>query len=164
MRDRAEDGSTIFLDFDCKKKDLPPACYNCGYVADLLCDYPLSHRKTCDRNMCTKCAHRMGDDLDYCEAHYKRQLLPERSIESLKKEWREKIIQYLKEAEVSWPSSYKISVDLSMTDKECQEILLQLHRERWLWMQLNEQGDSTWRILSPKERTKLFMKTGAFPY
>lgn len=159
MRDRTADGATIFMDFDCKKSELPTACYKCGFIADLLCDYPLNKKgKTCDRPMCTKCAHRMGDDLDYCEAHYKRQLLPERSIESLRKEWREQIINYLKNAHLKFPSTEKICKDLQLTDKECSEILLELGTERLVWRRSNKEGDLEWRWIGEKPKIRSYIE------
>ena len=33
------------------------------------CDFKMPDGKTCDRLMCSDCAHRVGPDLDWCPAH-----------------------------------------------------------------------------------------------
>lgn len=39
--------------------------------ADLSCDFPTPTRKsgTCDKPLCTACAVKMGEDLDFCPSH-----------------------------------------------------------------------------------------------
>jgi hypothetical protein len=50
--------------------DLGPKCSNCGTVGDALCDYPVGEEKTCDRQICTECAHEVAPDVHYCDAHF----------------------------------------------------------------------------------------------
>jgi hypothetical protein len=43
----------------------------CTRWASLECDFPSTKKKsgTCDKPLCTTCAVKMGDDLDYCPSH-----------------------------------------------------------------------------------------------
>jgi hypothetical protein len=52
------------------------ACKNAW--ASLECDFPTPSRKsgTCDKPLCTDCAIKMGEDLDYCP-HHPRETPPE---------------------------------------------------------------------------------------
>lgn len=62
------DGMTIFI---CGS-ELPQldVCSDCGYVADILCDYPVGDGMTCDRNLCPFCAVEVAPDLHYCKPHF----------------------------------------------------------------------------------------------
>lgn len=50
--------------------DLGPHCADCGDVAECLCDYPVGHGKTCDRNVCDYHAHEVAPNMHYCGQHY----------------------------------------------------------------------------------------------
>ena len=52
----------------CGEAPLLPVCA-CGYVADLLCDYPMGDGKTCDLNLCSACAREVGVDQHFCDVH-----------------------------------------------------------------------------------------------
>ena len=47
------------------------ACLSMGRerAADLLCDWPLSTGKTCDKSMCHEHATRIRPGIDYCRDH-----------------------------------------------------------------------------------------------
>lgn len=48
------------------------SCPDCGSVADYLCDFPVGKSgRTCDRRMCAEHAHQVGEDMHYCDTHYK---------------------------------------------------------------------------------------------
>jgi hypothetical protein len=44
-------------------------CKICGWVADVLCDYPMGKGKTCDIQLCSNCAFEVGDDFHLCPVH-----------------------------------------------------------------------------------------------
>ena len=46
-------------------------CGVCGQPGDKLCDWPMPDGKTCDAQLCDKCAVQSGPNLDYCP-HHKR--------------------------------------------------------------------------------------------
>jgi hypothetical protein len=46
-----------------------PICA-CGYVAEILCDWPMGDGKTCDLPLCPSCAHEIGEDKHTCEIHW----------------------------------------------------------------------------------------------
>lgn len=46
-------------------------CADCLDMGLLLCDFPVGDGKTCDRPMCEQHSHEIGQNLHYCEAHYK---------------------------------------------------------------------------------------------
>ncbi len=46
-------------------------CKECGYLADILCDYPVGDNLTCDRILCEDHSFEIGHNLHYCEAHEK---------------------------------------------------------------------------------------------
>lgn len=50
--------------------DLGPHCADCADVAANLCDYPVGNEKTCDRNLCERHSHTIGEDLHYCATHH----------------------------------------------------------------------------------------------
>lgn len=52
---------------DIKKTDL---CWACGYIADLLCDYPMGRGKTCDLALCDEHAREIGQDRHLCLIHF----------------------------------------------------------------------------------------------
>jgi hypothetical protein len=64
---------TIFI---CSRGARWTARCSCGEKASKQCDFPLKGRaqgKTCDRHLCSKCAHpqpQVGPDKDYCPAHH----------------------------------------------------------------------------------------------
>lgn len=66
----------------CTRGERPQRCKECGARASRLCDYPLTGRKagkTCDANLCDRCAVNVGADRDYCGVHgrvSKQQKLP----------------------------------------------------------------------------------------
>ena len=51
-----------------------PKC-SCGRPSTKLCDFVVSspqqvtHKKTCDKPLCDRCAVHAGTDLDFCSAH-----------------------------------------------------------------------------------------------
>src|SRR5262245_40773709 len=50
--------------------DLGPKCFECGSVADVLCDFPLSETgKTCDKALCLRCAPEVGVNKNFCAEH-----------------------------------------------------------------------------------------------
>lgn len=56
----------------CSRGEPAKRCKECGARASKLCDYPLSGSKagkTCDVNLCSRCAVSVGPDLDYCPVH-----------------------------------------------------------------------------------------------
>jgi len=63
---RKTETSLIFL-----KGELGEPCSDCGWVTDYLCDFPVGEDKTCDRRLCEDHAHRVSDDIHYCETHFK---------------------------------------------------------------------------------------------
>lgn len=46
-------------------------CRECGFIADILCDYPVGVEKTCDRILCENHSSEIGHDIHYCKAHKK---------------------------------------------------------------------------------------------
>lgn len=52
------------LDLDAEK------CAHCGYLGDLLCDYPVGRGKTCDLPLCEICARQIGNDQHLCSIHF----------------------------------------------------------------------------------------------
>jgi hypothetical protein len=48
--------------------DLGPQC-GCGDLADVLCDYPVGNDKTCDANLCSRCAPEIAPNINYCDGH-----------------------------------------------------------------------------------------------
>jgi hypothetical protein len=44
-------------------------CHFCNRFADKLCDFPVRRGKTCDADICSRCATSIGDNLDYCPRH-----------------------------------------------------------------------------------------------
>jgi hypothetical protein len=44
-------------------------CHFCNRFADKLCDFPVRPGKTCDADICSRCATSVGEDLDYCPRH-----------------------------------------------------------------------------------------------
>ena len=62
------DGSTIFM---CGEElPLLDMCSECGYLADILCDYPVGEGLTCDQHLCSDCAVEVAPNLHYCKPHY----------------------------------------------------------------------------------------------
>jgi len=51
--------------------DLGKHCADCSRAADQLCDYPIGGGKTCDRSLCEHHGHVVGDDMHYCDTHYR---------------------------------------------------------------------------------------------
>ena len=62
----SEVGSQVFI---CG--DLGDHCADCLGFGDFLCDYPVGDGKTCDRLMCDDHANQIGEEIHYCETHYK---------------------------------------------------------------------------------------------
>ncbi|MDQ1344853.1 MAG: hypothetical protein QG586_383 [Pseudomonadota bacterium] len=48
----------------------PEHVCSCGFVSDLLCDYPMGDGKTCDLPLCSTCAKQIGEDKHLCEIHW----------------------------------------------------------------------------------------------
>jgi len=60
-------------------------CYVCGQPSRFLCDYPVTKRLvakgpmeypntttgTCDKPMCERCRNNVGENRDYCNAHFR---------------------------------------------------------------------------------------------
>ena len=45
-------------------------CSACGFLADILCDYPVGpHGRTCDAPICEDCTDHREPDTDYCPTH-----------------------------------------------------------------------------------------------
>ena len=48
-------------------------CFYCGQLANLLCDYPVdktvNKSGACDKNICSNCSIKVGNDVDHCKAH-----------------------------------------------------------------------------------------------
>lgn len=42
----------------------------CGYLSDILCDFPIGRGKTCDMRLCPDCAQHIGEDRDLCAIHW----------------------------------------------------------------------------------------------
>lgn len=60
----------------CRSRPRRRKCSCCGTRwAERECDYPDLKRKsgTCDKPLCTKCAVKGGDNIDYCPHHPKDQ-------------------------------------------------------------------------------------------
>lgn len=56
----------------CSRGARTKRCKECGRRASKLCDYPLrgpKADKTCDANLCDRCAVNVGPDRDYCQTH-----------------------------------------------------------------------------------------------
>lgn len=56
----------------CTRGSSRKRCKECGANASKLCDYPLrgkSAGRTCDANLCARCAVNVGPDRDYCGVH-----------------------------------------------------------------------------------------------
>lgn len=53
------------------KGDLGPHCADCADVGGILCDYPIGGGLTCDRSLCEAHGHIVGEDIHYCETHYR---------------------------------------------------------------------------------------------
>lgn len=53
------------------KGSLGPHCAECADVGGFLCDYPIGGGLTCDRSLCEAHSHIVGDDMHYCETHYR---------------------------------------------------------------------------------------------
>lgn len=56
----------------CTRGSRSPRC-KCGLAATKACDYPVTSHKsgTCDAPLCSRCAHNVGPDRDYCGPHYR---------------------------------------------------------------------------------------------
>ncbi|WP_288637019.1 hypothetical protein [uncultured Oxalobacter sp.] len=65
---KTRDGEKLFM---CGE-EMPQldVCVDCGYVADILCDYPVGEGLTCDRSLCSGCAVEVAPNLHYCKTHY----------------------------------------------------------------------------------------------
>lgn len=56
----------------CDRGGQSKRCSVCGRKATKLCDFPLRGKlagKTCDKDLCDKCAVSVGHSVDYCPAH-----------------------------------------------------------------------------------------------
>lgn len=58
------------LQFNCPKKELPPLCDFCGFIADFYCDFKKSKKRTCDKKLCLRCRNNIGVELDLCSDHF----------------------------------------------------------------------------------------------
>ena len=68
VKERGE-GLKIFM---CGRNLSMETCPDCGGVADYLCDYPVGKSgKTCDRRMCSSHAHQVGENMHYCDTHFR---------------------------------------------------------------------------------------------
>lgn len=61
-----QEGGNMFM-----HGDLGKHCADCSRPSDNLCDYPIGGGKTCDRAICDHHSHVVGDDMHYCETHYR---------------------------------------------------------------------------------------------
>lgn len=61
----------------CRGRRPKPKCSCCKTrTATLECDYKIGPGKTCDLPLCTSCALRIGDNVDYCP-HHRREEAPQ---------------------------------------------------------------------------------------
>lgn len=51
--------------------DLGPHCADCSGLGAYLCDYPIGGGLTCDRSLCERHGHVVGEDIHYCESHFR---------------------------------------------------------------------------------------------
>lgn len=58
-------GGTVFI-----TGELGAHCTSCMAVGDYLCDYPVGEELTCDRPICDRHAHEVGQDIHYCDGHH----------------------------------------------------------------------------------------------
>lgn len=64
------DGNVIGI--ACSRERVRLCSTGCGRRATKLCDFPLSGKKagkTCDADLCERCAEHVGPDRDYCPPH-----------------------------------------------------------------------------------------------
>lgn len=50
--------------------DLGDHCHECADVGVFLCDYPVGHGKTCDKELCDQHVKPIAPGIHYCSAHY----------------------------------------------------------------------------------------------
>lgn len=58
--------------FDAPKGNKTEPCYKCGKRLKIakLCDAGNGVLSTCDKVMCEKCAHEVGEDVHVCDEHF----------------------------------------------------------------------------------------------
>lgn len=44
-------------------------CWECGHIAERLCDFLVEGGKTCDRALCREHGSHEGTNLDFCSTH-----------------------------------------------------------------------------------------------
>lgn len=66
-------GDDAFIICTSRSKKPASKCFYCGQGAWLLCDYPVAKEVkksgTCDKNLCSNCSVKVGNDTDHCKAH-----------------------------------------------------------------------------------------------